>query len=91
MYVIVHMVHAVYLSSNACNHGLINYKDTNAKCRHLQKLTCKGTLRQVSESQNPVPVPPVYTVYLFTVEPERRGREATQESTDPKAGVKIPT
>ncbi len=29
------------------NHGLINYKDTEAKCRHLKKLTCKGTLRQV--------------------------------------------
>jgi hypothetical protein len=29
------------------NHGLINYKDTKTKCRHLKKLTCKGTLRQV--------------------------------------------
>ncbi len=28
-------------------HGLINYVDTKAKCRHLKKLTCKGTLRQV--------------------------------------------
>ncbi len=28
-------------------HGLINYKDTKTKCRHLRKLTCKGTLRQV--------------------------------------------
>jgi hypothetical protein len=26
-------------------HGLINYLDTKAKCRHLK--TCKGTLRQV--------------------------------------------
>jgi hypothetical protein len=26
---------------------IINYKDTPAKCRHLKKLTCKGTLRQV--------------------------------------------
>jgi hypothetical protein len=25
----------------------INYKDTKTKCRHLKKLTCKGTLRQV--------------------------------------------
>ncbi len=24
-------------------HGLINYKDTKTKCRHLTKLTCKGT------------------------------------------------
>jgi hypothetical protein len=29
------------------NHGLINYKDTKIKCRHLKKLACKGTLRQV--------------------------------------------
>jgi hypothetical protein len=28
-------------------HELINYIDTKAKCRHLKKLTCKGTLRQV--------------------------------------------
>ena len=27
-------------------HGLINFKETNAKCRYLKKLTCKGTLRQ---------------------------------------------
>jgi hypothetical protein len=24
-------------------YGLINYKGTKAKCRHLKKLTCKGT------------------------------------------------
>jgi hypothetical protein len=28
-------------------HGLINYKDTNTKCRHLKNLTCKGSLRLV--------------------------------------------
>jgi hypothetical protein len=28
-------------------HGLINYTDTKAKCRHLKKITCKGILRQV--------------------------------------------
>ncbi len=28
-------------------HGLINYIDTKAKCRHLKKWTCQGTLRQV--------------------------------------------
>jgi hypothetical protein len=27
------------------HHGLINYIDTKAKCRHLKKLTCKGTSR----------------------------------------------
>jgi len=29
------------------DHGLINYIDIKAKCRHLKKVTCKGTLRQV--------------------------------------------
>jgi hypothetical protein len=28
-------------------HGQIKYTDTRAKCRHLTKLTCKGTMRQV--------------------------------------------
>ncbi len=28
-------------------HVLINYIDTEAKCRHLKKLTCKGNLRQL--------------------------------------------
>ncbi len=28
-------------------HGLVNDIGTKSKCRHLQKLTCKGTLRQV--------------------------------------------
>jgi hypothetical protein len=27
--------------------GLTNYIFTKAKCRHLKKLACKGTLRQV--------------------------------------------
>jgi hypothetical protein len=28
-------------------HGLINYVDTKAECRHLKQLTCNGTLPQV--------------------------------------------
>ncbi len=32
---------------DADNHGQIKYIETKAKCRHLKKLTCKGTLRQV--------------------------------------------
>ncbi len=28
-------------------HGLKKYKDAKTKCRHLKKLTCKGTLQQV--------------------------------------------
>ncbi len=46
----------------------------NAKCRHLKKLICKGTLRQVFFCQRPrTPPSPlhivyVYKVYLFTQE-----------------------
>ncbi len=29
------------------SHGLMKNIDTKAKCRHLKKLTCKGTLRQM--------------------------------------------
>ncbi len=31
----------------AATHGLINYIDNKAKCRHLKTLTCKRTSRQV--------------------------------------------
>ncbi len=33
--------------SDSAGHGLINYKDTKAKCGHLKKLISKRTLRQV--------------------------------------------
>jgi hypothetical protein len=33
--------------SDIYHHGLINYLDTKAKCRHLKKFTCTGTLQQV--------------------------------------------
>ena len=63
-------------------------KEDYVKCRHLKKLTCKWTLRQVfiicgPEPHNPSPLHSVYvyTVCLFTqrrggggrVEPKRRG------------------
>jgi len=35
------------LVPDRADHGLVNYIDNKAKCRHLKKLTCKGTLRQV--------------------------------------------
>ncbi len=34
-------------SDFAADQGLINYIETKAKCCHLKKLTCKGTLQQV--------------------------------------------
>jgi hypothetical protein len=33
--------------ANTVPQGLINYIETKVKCRHLKRLTCKGTLRQV--------------------------------------------
>ena len=39
--------HLVFLGRIQC-HGLINYnRDNKAKCRHLKKLTCKGTVQHV--------------------------------------------
>ncbi len=37
-------------------HGLINYIDIKAKCRHLKNFTCKGTLLQVFIYQRPPPL-----------------------------------
>jgi hypothetical protein len=41
----------VFINIGQCllgrEHGLSNYIDTKAKCGHLKKLPCKGTLRQV--------------------------------------------
>jgi hypothetical protein len=39
---------------NQCNHGIINYIDNKAKCRHLNKLTCKGTLGQAFICSRPL-------------------------------------
>ncbi len=71
----------------------------NAKCRHLKKLTCKG-----SEAQNPVPPPPLthcirmygYAPYTYSLrEGGGRGESWTREkvrgATVHKAGSKIPT
>ncbi len=39
-------------------HGLINYIDTKAECRHLKNLTC---------SSSPLPCANKYTVYTYTM------------------------
>jgi hypothetical protein len=53
------------------HYGPINYTDTKAKCRHLNKFTCKGTLQQVFICLRPPPLlpmtRPVHTVYVYTV------------------------
>jgi hypothetical protein len=35
------------VSCLSLSHELINYVNTIAKCRHLKKITCKGTLQQM--------------------------------------------
>ncbi len=61
-------------------HGKIRRIEDNAKCRHLENFTFKGTVRQVFICLRPrTPYPPpliVYvTVYLFT---QGRGGELNQ-------------
>ncbi len=47
-------------------HGLINSIDNRAKCRHLKKLTCKWTLRQVLIWWRPTFCIAFYESYLST-------------------------
>ncbi len=49
-------------STKGNSHGLINYIDTKAECRHLKKFTCRGTLRDRCLS---VWGPEPHKVYLF--------------------------
>ncbi len=42
-----HRTDTVQIAKNRDTHGLINFVDPKAKCRHLKKFTCKATLRQV--------------------------------------------
>jgi hypothetical protein len=42
----VFILKVAYLS-DGFTHGLSNYQGIKAKCHHLKKLICKGTLRQV--------------------------------------------
>ncbi len=69
---------------------LIGFKDTlprrkirliegNAKCRHLKKLSCKGTLRQVficrrPRTTYPPPAQCTHTVYVYKVDLFTQGR-----------------
>jgi hypothetical protein len=67
----------------------------NAKCRHLKKLTCKGTLRQVFICLRPkTPYPSPLTHYSVLIHTGKGGeggefdqREGNRGDTDQKAGV----
>jgi hypothetical protein len=73
--------------------------DTKAKCRHLKKLTCKGTLRQVFICLiTPPPHPPVTHCIRTCTYTHREGgrgerwtREKVRGAKVHKAGSKIPT
>ncbi len=60
-------------------------KESNAKCRHLKKLTCKGILWQVFICLRPrTPFPPdtLFTCIQYTFFTKERGRESwTREAT----------
>jgi hypothetical protein len=71
----------------------------NAKCRHLKKLACKVTLRQVFylfETQNPVPLTLTYCTSVYNVLIHtgkgggREGGEPEKRAIVHKAGLKMP-
>jgi hypothetical protein len=66
---------AVYIHKVFYTLGLINYVDTKSKCRHLQNITCKGTLLQVLIYLSSSPPYTLYKyMYLFTQRREGEGR-----------------
>ncbi len=77
-------------------HGLINYTDTKAKYRHIQKLTCKGTLRQVFiclRTRTPYTTPRTHCIQYTYSHSEGGGgdswtREKVRGATVHKAGSK---
>jgi hypothetical protein len=59
----------------------IRFIEGNAKCRHLKKLTCEGTLRKVFICLRPrTPAPYLHTVYMYTVYLFTQGRGKRGES-----------
>jgi hypothetical protein len=64
-------------------HGLMNYTDTNAKCRHLKKFIFKRDFAAgVYRSNTPHPFPPftqyTYMYLLISYHTERGGGEENQ-------------
>jgi hypothetical protein len=73
-----------------CLRRKIRLIESNAKCRYLTKLMCKGTLRQVfylseapSSSYDTIP-PPLHTVHVYTVLYTYSHREGRGELTKEK-------
>ncbi len=110
LWTIVTGLQVTYILSNCSNivnmglwRGLVNYVDTKAKCRHLKKFTCEGTLRQVFICLRPrttyPPLHSVYVYYTYSLQGRGEGGELNQREGErgnageyrPKAGLKIPT
>jgi hypothetical protein len=83
------------------DHRKIRLREGNAKCRHLKKFTCNGTLRQVFICLIPrTPYPPPYTLYTciqYTYSRREEGeggdlnRKKGKGATVHKAGSTIAT
>ncbi len=70
------------------NHGLINYIDTKAKCRHLKIYFAAGCL----SVWGPLPYyDPIPHTYSYREGGGELTREKVREATVHKAGSKIPT
>jgi hypothetical protein len=77
-------------------HRKIRLTESNAKCRHLKKLTSKATLRQVlSEPHTPVLAhAPLYVYTVLLIHTGKRGdlnRKKGKGATVHKAGSTIAT
>ncbi len=90
------------LSTEPLKRRNITLLEGNGKCRHLKKLTCKRTLRQVFISLKPrphIPHPLTHCIRVFSIlihtgnggGRERWTRERVRGATVHKAGSKIPS
>ncbi len=86
---------AIFATWKSFQHGLINYKDTKAKCSNLKNWPVKGLCGRCLFVWGPPYTLYTYLILIHTgkglgrVEPKRRLEG--QHSTVYKAGTKIPT
>ncbi len=78
------------LDEGMVHHWLINYVDTKAKCRHLKKIFCKGTLRQgwLKRKQICIAVPFRAQMLPFVERPDPRGLSTFSQCTEFLLGIR---